>query len=121
MTDAQHMAFTRQFGELEYNPAKLIADKYGVETQTDGRKSEIPPEISVISNIVEDGKAIGGLGDGEAFWHTEFVVRRRAAGRQPAALLGMPAALAPAARPRSSNATPPTNVAGRDQSSGSTA
>jgi len=71
MTDTQHMAFTRQFGELEFNPAKLIEMKYGVNTQTDGRKSEIPPEISVISNIIEDGKAIGGLGDGEAFWHTD--------------------------------------------------
>jgi taurine dioxygenase len=71
MTDAQHMEFTRRFGELEYNPARLIADKYGIETQTDGRKTEIPPEISVISNIVENGKAIGGLGDGEAFWHTD--------------------------------------------------
>ena len=67
----QHMAFTRQFGELEYNPAKLIEKQYGVETQTSGRRAEIPPEISVISNIVEDGKAIGGLGDGEAFWHTD--------------------------------------------------
>src|SRR5438876_12273841 len=71
MTDAQHRAFTRQFGELEFNPAKLIEQQYGVATQTDGRKSEIPPEISVISNIIEDGKAIGGLGDGEAFWHTD--------------------------------------------------
>ena len=71
MTDQQHMAFTRQFGELEFNPAALIAKQYGVQTQTDGRKSEIPPEISVISNIVENGKAIGGLGDGEAFWHTD--------------------------------------------------
>ena len=71
MTDAQHMAFTRQFGELEFNPAKLIEKQYGINTQTDGRKSEIPPEISVISNIIEEGKAIGGLGDGEAFWHTD--------------------------------------------------
>src|SRR5580658_10613638 len=71
MTDAQHMAFTRQFGELEFNPAALIAKQYGINTQTDGRKSEIPPEISVISNIIEGGKAIGGLGDGEAFWHTD--------------------------------------------------
>ena len=71
MTDGQHMAFTRQFGDLEYNPAKLIEKQYGVSTQTEGRKSEIPPEISVISNIIEDGKAIGGLGDGEAFWHTD--------------------------------------------------
>ncbi len=65
------MAFTRQFGELEFNPAALIAKQYGVETQTAGRKRDIPPEISVISNIIEDGKAIGGLGDGEAFWHTD--------------------------------------------------
>jgi len=71
MTDEQHMAFTRQFGELEFNPAALIAKQYGVETQTAGRKREVPPEISVISNIIEDGKAIGGLGDGEAFWHTD--------------------------------------------------
>jgi alpha-ketoglutarate-dependent taurine dioxygenase len=71
MTDEQHMAFTRQFGELEFNPAALIARQYGVETQTAGRRQEVPPEISVISNIVEDGKAIGGLGDGEAFWHTD--------------------------------------------------
>ena len=71
MTDSEHMAFTRQFGELEFNPAKLIASQYGVETQTEGRKSDIPPEISVISNILENGKAIGGLGDGEAFWHTD--------------------------------------------------
>ena len=71
MTDEQHMAFTRQFGDLEFNPAELIAKQYGVATQSSGRKSEIPPEISVISNIIEDGKAIGGLGDGEAFWHTD--------------------------------------------------
>src|SRR5215469_10819681 len=71
MTDEQHMAFTRQFGELEFNPAALIAKQYGVETQTAGRKREVPPEISVISNIIEAGKAIGGLGDGEAFWHTD--------------------------------------------------
>ena len=71
ISDDDHMAFTRQFGELEYNPAKLIEKQYGVETQTLGRRAEMPPEISVISNIVEDGKAIGGLGDGEAFWHTD--------------------------------------------------
>src|SRR5437763_12896520 len=70
-TGAQHMAVAHQCGELEYNPAKLIEKQDGVATQTEGRKSEIQPEISVISNIIEDGKAIGGLGDGEAFWHTD--------------------------------------------------
>src|SRR6266446_5542107 len=71
MDDAQHMAFTRQFGELEFNPGALIARQYGVENYSSGRRAEVPPEISVISNIIEDGKAIGGLGDGEAFWHTD--------------------------------------------------
>jgi taurine dioxygenase len=71
LTDDEHMAFTRQFGELEFNPAVLIERRYGVGTQTAGRKRDIAPEISVISNIIEDGKAIGGLGDGEAFWHTD--------------------------------------------------
>jgi taurine dioxygenase len=71
MDDAQHMAFTRQFGELEFNPGALIAKQYGVENYSSGRRAEVPPEISVISNIIEDGKAIGGFGDGEAFWHTD--------------------------------------------------
>src|SRR5215831_21408812 len=55
MTDVQHMAFTRQFGELEFNPAALIAKQYGVATGNEGRRGDIPPEIAVISNIVEDG------------------------------------------------------------------
>jgi taurine dioxygenase len=71
MDDAQHMAFTRQFGELEFNPGALIARQYGVENYSSGRRGEVPPEISVISNIIEDGRAIGGLGDGEAFWHSD--------------------------------------------------
>ena len=72
MTDEQHMAFTRQFGELEFNPGKLIELQYGVASAYgSGKRSAMPPEISVISNIIEDGKAIGGLGDGEAFWHTD--------------------------------------------------
>ena len=71
MSDEQHMAFTRQFGELEFNPAALIEKQYGVATGNEGRRGDVPPEIAVISNIVEDGKPIGGLGFGEAFWHTD--------------------------------------------------
>jgi taurine dioxygenase len=119
MTDAQHMAFTRQFGELEFNPAALIARQYGVETQTAGRRREIPPEISVISNIVEDGKAIGGLGDGEAFWHTDssFV------DVPPAASLCVrwkPHRRAPAGRPIFSTCTRPTTLCPRKPNAGST-
>ena len=120
MTDEQHMAFTRQFGELEFNPAALIAKQYGVETQTAGRRREIPPEISVISNIVEDGKAIGGLGDGEAFCtptaRSSTSRRRRACcarwRRRPRA---------PAGRPISSTCTQPMRHCPRKRNVGSTA
>ena len=36
MDDAQHMAFTGQFGELEFNPGALIARQYGVENYSTG-------------------------------------------------------------------------------------
>ena len=120
MDDAQHMAFTRQFGDLEFNPAALIAKQYGVETQTAGRRQEIPPEISVISNIIEDGEAIGGLGDGEAFWHTDssFVDVPPAASLLRSLEAPPPSAVA---RPISSTCIRPMRHCRRRQNPGSTA
>ena len=65
--DATLMAFTRQFGELEFAAHKLVGKAHGKGELDLG----VPPEISVISNIVESGKAIGELGAGEAYWHTD--------------------------------------------------
>ena len=70
MTDEQHMAFTRNFGELEFAADALVERTYGVKSDTVNRQG-VPPQIAVISNIVENGKAIGALGSGEAFWHTD--------------------------------------------------
>src|SRR6195256_4519127 len=61
-TDPQPLAFSRLFGELDPpgpNP-------YG--------KPFLPehPEMNVISNIKMDGAPIGGLGDGEAIWHSDM-------------------------------------------------
>jgi taurine dioxygenase len=66
MTDDQHIAFTRQFGPTEVGPNNLL--KRG---HVSGRPAETPPEISIISNVMDNGKPIGELGDGEAFWHTD--------------------------------------------------
>jgi taurine dioxygenase len=66
LTDAQLIAFSRNFGELELPPTKLLNLKKGIE-----QKSDIPPEINVISNVTENGKPIGQLGAGEAAWHTD--------------------------------------------------
>lgn len=70
MSDEQHMAFTRNFGALEFAADKLVEQRYGVTPKTTTRAG-IPPQIAVISNIVENGKPIGALGSGEAFWHTD--------------------------------------------------
>ena len=65
MTQDQHMAFTRNFGELEH--ARL----YTTVSKDTSPNQDKPPFISVVSNITVDGKPIGSLGSGEAMWHTD--------------------------------------------------
>jgi taurine dioxygenase len=60
LTDPDLLAFGRRFGEL--TPAAPVHK---------GQKPREFPELAVISNVVENGVAIGGLGDGEAVWHTD--------------------------------------------------
>jgi taurine dioxygenase len=62
LSDPQLIAFSRNFGELDPpgpNP-------YGKPFNT------AYPELNVISNVVENGKPIGNLGDGEAVWHADM-------------------------------------------------
>ena len=62
LSDAELIAFSRHFGELDQAPI-----------QENGRRFvEGHPEIYVVSNVVEDGVAIGSLGAGEAVWHTDM-------------------------------------------------
>ena len=60
--DADLIAFSRRFGSLDQAPI-----------QENGRRFvEGYPEIYVVSNVVENGVAIGSLGAGEAVWHTDM-------------------------------------------------
>jgi len=63
LTDDDLLAFSRHFGELDPPP-----------NQGTGRKSPPGyPDVYVVSNVVDDkGEPIGGLGDGEALWHTDM-------------------------------------------------
>lgn len=61
LTPAELCAFSRRFGELEPPPASEAR-----------RRDEEAAEMWVISNVVENGKAIGALGNGEAEWHTDM-------------------------------------------------
>jgi taurine dioxygenase len=62
LTDADLIAFSRRFGALDLAPV-----------QENGRRFVAGhPEIYVVSNVVQDGVAIGSLGAGEAVWHTDM-------------------------------------------------
>src|SRR5262245_46997711 len=68
LTDAELTAFARRFGEFQYStplPSPLANE--GKVKQ--GGAEERYPEVTIVSNVVEDGVALGGLGDGELMWH----------------------------------------------------
>ena len=60
LSDHDLLAFGRRFGELAAAAPVHV-----------GQKAREYPEIAIISNVVENGVAIGGLGDGEAVWHSD--------------------------------------------------
>ena len=62
LSDFELITFSRRFGGLELAPIQ----------ETGRRFVEGHPEIYVVSNVVEDGVAIGSLGAGEAVWHTDM-------------------------------------------------
>ena len=66
LDDPQLMTLAGYFGELELPPSQLLKYSHG-----SGQKADIPPEINVISNVIEDGKPIGQLGASEACWHSD--------------------------------------------------
>lgn len=70
MTEDQHLAFTRNFGELETSAGHLVARQFGTKGAV-LEPMKRRPEIAVVSNIVENGRALGSLGSGEAVWHTD--------------------------------------------------
>jgi taurine dioxygenase len=62
LSDPQLLAFSRNFGELDPPGPNPYGEAFNKEH----------PEINVISNVIENGKPIGNLGDGEAVWHADM-------------------------------------------------
>ena len=62
LSDPQLIAFSRNFGELDPPGPNPYGEPFDKEH----------PELNVSSNVVEDGKPIGNLGDGEAVWHADM-------------------------------------------------
>src|SRR6266849_5408451 len=73
LDDEQLIRFSACFGELDWAPViaasrvKVPGEDRYVEATEEGRQY-----ISVISNIIENGKAIGALGAYESIWHTDM-------------------------------------------------
>jgi len=62
LSDPQLLAFSKYFGDLDPPGPNPYGEPF----------NKAHPEINVISNVVEDGKPIGNLGDGEAVWHADM-------------------------------------------------
>ncbi len=62
LDDDQLVVFSRRFGDLDMAPLSA----------KDSPLARHRPEVAVISNIVEQGRAIGGLGNSELVWHQDM-------------------------------------------------
>ncbi|MFM9942268.1 MAG: TauD/TfdA dioxygenase family protein [Hyphomicrobiaceae bacterium] len=62
LDDEQLTVFSRRFGELDMAPIRASKDP----------NHPSRPEIAVISNIIADGKPVGGLGNSELVWHQDM-------------------------------------------------
>ncbi len=62
LSDPQLLAFSRCFGELDPPGPNPYGEPF----------NKAHPEINVISNVIENGRPIGNLGDGEAVWHADM-------------------------------------------------
>ncbi|HML14613.1 MAG TPA: TauD/TfdA family dioxygenase [Xanthobacteraceae bacterium] len=62
LSDPQLIAFSKNFGELDPPGPNPYGEPF----------NRAHPELNVISNVVENGKPIGNLGDGEAVWHADM-------------------------------------------------
>jgi taurine dioxygenase len=62
LSDDDLIAFSRRLGDLDLAPIQENGRRF-----VEGR-----PEIYVVSNVLENGVAIGSLGSGEAVWHTDM-------------------------------------------------
>jgi len=62
LKDPQLIAFSKNFGELDPPGPNPYGEPF----------NKAHPELNVISNVLENGKPIGNLGDGEAVWHADM-------------------------------------------------
>jgi taurine dioxygenase len=63
LTDAELLTFTRRIGTVDVAPQRSFTATFDTPESA---------HVLTISNVVENGKPIGELGDAEAFWHQDM-------------------------------------------------
>lgn len=66
--DDMLMAFSARFGELDRVPIAAAS----LDRSDSGLTKNAEAWVAVISNVVHDGKPVGGLGSYELVWHTDM-------------------------------------------------
>ena len=66
--------FARRFG-TPVTSSNL--HKRDLEERTANKVFNLPPEVTVVTNVKQDGKPVGILGDGEVVWHADFSFKER--------------------------------------------
>jgi taurine dioxygenase len=72
LSDEDLLRFSRQFGELDWAPVAAAKIKVPGEDRWIDGTPEGRQYVMVISNVIENGQAIGQLGAYEAIWHTDM-------------------------------------------------
>lgn len=68
------VSFARRFGTPVTSSNLHQRD---LAERTANRVFDLPPEITVVTNVQADGKPVGILGDGEVVWHSDFSFKER--------------------------------------------
>lgn len=74
---------------LDFTDLVTLARRFGTPVSSSGMHGrrlteraghelyDLPPEITMISNVKEDGKELGALGDADVVWHSDFSFKER--------------------------------------------
>jgi taurine dioxygenase len=66
--------FARRFGTPV---TSSTLHERGLQERTANRLFNLPPEVTVVTNVKENGSPVGILGDGEIVWHADFSFKER--------------------------------------------
>jgi taurine dioxygenase len=68
------VAFAKRFG-TPVTSSNL--HQRGLEERIANKLFDLPPEVTVVTNVKDNGKPVGILGDGEVVWHADFSFKER--------------------------------------------